>query len=121
MPDNPSLNKRVLIAGALGVVLGFLAGFFLANGINREEHEKLRAELTAARAGAPAQGSGSSKGQQSPPPGGDPSLKITEEQIVNAVKKADQSPQDAELQKKVGQGLMLYASESGNASYLLDG
>jgi tetratricopeptide (TPR) repeat protein len=37
------------------------------------------------------------------------------------VTRADQSPQDAELQKKVGQGLLLYASETGNASYLSDG
>ena len=122
MPDNPSLNKRVLIVGALGVVLGFLAGFFLANGINREEQEKLRAEVATSRAGGTAaQAAGAGKGQPSSSPGGDPSLKITEEQIVNAVMKADQSPQDAELQKKVGQGLMLYASESGTASYLSDG
>lgn len=122
MSDNPSLNKRVFIVGAIGVVLGFLAGFFLANGINRAEQEKLRAELASARPGATAaQGTGSGKGQQSSAPGGDSSQTITEEQILNAVKKADQSPQDAELQKKVGQGLMLYASETGNASYLSDG
>jgi predicted Zn-dependent protease len=122
MPDNPSLNKRVLIVGALGVVLGFFAGFFLADRINRADHEKLTAELAAARAGGAAQGSGSGKGQPSSAPGGgDLSQSVTEEQILNAVKKADQSPQDPELQKKVGQGLMLYASETGNASYLSDG
>lgn len=119
MPDNPSFNKRVLIVGALGVILGFLAGFFLANSINREEQDKLRAEVATARAGAKAEGSG--KGQKGSAPGGDLSQSVTEEQILNAVKKADQSPQDAELQKKVGQGLMLYASETGNASYLSDG
>jgi tetratricopeptide (TPR) repeat protein len=121
MPDNPSSSIRVIVVGALGVVLGFLAGFFLANGINRGEQEKLRTEVASARAGAPAQGSASGKGQQASAPGGELSQTITEEQILNAVKKADQSPQDTELQKKVGQGLMLYASETGNASYLSDG
>jgi tetratricopeptide (TPR) repeat protein len=119
MPDNPSLNKRVLVVGALGVVLGFTAGFFFTNGINRGEQEKLRAELAAAHAGARPPDSG--KGQQASAPGGDLSQSLSEEQIQNAVKKADQSPQDAELQKKVGQGLMLYASETSNASYLSDG
>ena len=121
MPDNPSLNKRVLIVGALGVVLGFLAGFFLANSINRAEQDKLRAEAATTRAGGAAQGTGSTKGQKGSAPGGELSQTLSEEQIQNAVKKADQSPQEPELQKKVGQGLMLYASETGNASYLLDG
>ncbi|MBV8855658.1 MAG: tetratricopeptide repeat protein [Acidobacteria bacterium] len=124
MPDNPSLNKRVLIVGALGVVLGFLAGFFLANGINREEQEKLRAELATTRAGretAQQQGSGAGKTQPTSAPGGDSSPSLSEEQIVNAIKRADQSPQDPEMQKKVGQGIFLYASETGNASYLPDG
>jgi tetratricopeptide (TPR) repeat protein len=122
MPDNPSLNKKVLVVGALGVVLGFIAGFLFTNGINRGEQEKLRAELAAARAaGAPTQGGGAGKSQPASAPGGELSRSLTEEQILNAVKKADQSPQDAELQKKVGQGLMLYASETGTASYLSDG
>lgn len=122
MPDNPSLNKKVFVVGALGVVLGFLAGFFLANGINREEQAKLSAELAAVRAGGgAAQGSGAGKGQKASAPGGELSQAVTEEQIQNAVTKADQSPQDSELQKKVGQGLLMYASETGNASYLTDG
>ena len=120
MPDNPSLNKRVLIAGALGVVLGFLAGFFLANGINREEQEKLRAEVAAARAGGAAQAGGSSgKEQQAAAPGGGDSFPtLSDEQLGNAVKQADADPSDAELQHKVGQALYFYAWEKGNAQIL---
>jgi tetratricopeptide (TPR) repeat protein len=121
MPDNPSLNKKVLVVGALGVVLGFLAGFFLANGINRAEQDKLRADLASARAGGGAQGAGLGKAERASPPGGELSQTVSEEQMQNAVTKADQSPQDAELQKKVGQGLLMYASETGNASYLTAG
>src|SRR5215207_7832692 len=119
MPDNPSLNKRVLIAGALGVVLGFLAGFFLANGINREEQERLRAELTSARAGAPARGGGAEQGRQPATPGGGDSFPtLTDEQLKSAVAQADASPSDAELQHKVGQSLYFYAWEKGNAQIL---
>jgi tetratricopeptide (TPR) repeat protein len=119
MPDNPSLNKRVLIAGALGVVFGFLAGFFLANGINREEQVKLRAELASARASAPAQGGGA--GQSRPPStpgGGDSFPTLTDEQLKTAVAQADASPSDAEMQHKVGQSLYFYAWEKGNAQIL---
>ena len=120
MPDNPSPNKRVLVAGALGVVLGFLAGFLLANGINREEQEKLRGELAAARAGGAAQGGVSSgKAQQASAPGGDGSFPtLTDEQLGNAVKQADADPSNAELQNKVGQALYFYAWEKGNAQIL---
>ena len=109
------------MVGALGVVLGFLAGFFLANGINREEQEKLRGELAAARAGREAtqQGSGLGKAQQDSVPGGGESFPtLTDEQLGNAVKQADADPSNAELQSKVGQALYFYAWEKGNAQIL---
>jgi tetratricopeptide (TPR) repeat protein len=121
MPDNPSPNKRVLVVGALGVVLGFLAGFFLANGINRQEQEKLRGELADARAGREvAQGGGASgKAQPVSAPGGNTSFPtLTDEQLSNAVKQADADPANAELQHKVGQALYFYAWEKGNAQIL---
>jgi cytochrome c-type biogenesis protein CcmH/NrfG len=120
MPDNPSLNKKVLVAGALGVVLGFLAGFFLADGINRREQEKLRTELASARAGAPAQQStGAGKAQQASAPAGNDSFPtLTDEQLGNAVRQADADPSNAELQNKVGQALYFYAWEKGNSQIL---
>ena len=121
MPDNPSLNKRVIVAGALGVLIGFLGGFFLANGINREENAKLTAELAAARAGGAAQGNGTGKAQQTSAEGGGESFPtLTDEQLGNAVKQADADPSNAELQHKVGQALYFYAWEKGNAKVLPD-
>jgi tetratricopeptide (TPR) repeat protein len=126
MPDNASLNTRVIIVGTACLVLGFLAGFFLANGINRGEAERLSAEVVALRAGG---GGGGGKaatqqggGQQAASQGGDgdslPTL--TDEQLSKAVAQADASPSDAELQNKVGQGLYLYAWEKGNEKILPD-
>lgn len=120
MPDNSSSNKKALIVGALGVLLGFLAGFFLANGLNRAEQEKLHGELATARAGVAAQGGGASgKAQQASAPGGDGSFPtLTDEQLSNAVKQADADPSNVELQNKVGQALYFYAWEKGNAQIL---
>ncbi len=121
MPDNPSPNKRALVVGLLGVVLGFLAGFFLANGINREEQLKLRGELAAARARPEvAQGGGSAgKAQQASAPGADGSFPtLTDEQLGNAIKQADADPSNIEIQNKVGQALYFYAWEKGNAQIL---
>jgi tetratricopeptide (TPR) repeat protein len=117
MPDNPSLNKRVLVVGALGLVVGFIAGFFLANGINRGEQEKLRAELASARAGPKEGGAGQAQ-QASAPAGGDSFPTLTDEQLGNAVRQADADPSNAELQHKVGQALYFYAWEKGNAQIL---
>ena len=122
MPDNPTINARTLAVGAACLVAGFLAGFFLANGINREEQEKLRGELATARAGGAAQGGGSSgKPQTASAPGGDGSFPtLTDEQLGNAVRQADADPSNAELQNKVGQALYFYAWEKGNAQILPD-
>src|ERR1044072_1199158 len=120
MPDNPSLNNKALIAGALGVLLGFLGGFFLANGINRAEQDKLRSELATARAGASPQGSEAGKGQTASAPGGsgDSLPTLTDEQLNAAVKQADADPSNVELQNKVGQALYFYVWEKGNAQIL---
>ncbi|HEX8284535.1 MAG TPA: tetratricopeptide repeat protein [Pyrinomonadaceae bacterium] len=123
MPDTPSLNARTLAVGAACLVLGFVAGFFVTNSINRDEQEKLRAEVATLR----ASGAGGEKAAAQP--GGRPSdaasgkesfPTLTDEQLSNAVKQADASPSDAELQNKVGQALYFYAWEKGNEQILPD-
>jgi tetratricopeptide (TPR) repeat protein len=126
MPDNPSLSTRTIVVGVACLVLGFLAGFFLANGINRGEAEKLSAEVVSLRAAGAGGGKAATQqqqggGQQTPAAAGDDSFpRLTDEQLANAVAKADAAPQDAELQRKVGQALYVYAWQSGNASILPD-
>jgi len=125
MPENPSLNTRTVVIGAACLVIGFLAGFFLANGINRGEQEKLSAEVASLRAGGAAKEGGKTAtqqggGQQTAAPGEDSFPQLTNEQLANAVAKADAAPKDSELQRKVGQALYVYAWQSGNASILPD-
>ncbi len=121
MPDNPSLSTRTVIIGVACLVFGFLAGFFLANGINRGEQEKLSAEVASLRAGGGQAATPQGGGQQTAAQGGGNSLPtLTDEQLSKAVAQADASPSDAALQNKVGQGLYLYAWEKGKAEILPD-
>jgi tetratricopeptide (TPR) repeat protein len=125
MPENSSLNTRTVIIGAVGIVLGFVVGFALANGINRQEQDKLRAEVAGLRAGGAASGSapndGAAGGRAQTQQAGDdedsfPTL--TDEQLKKAVAQADAAPGDVELQRKVGQALYVYAWKKGNTSIL---
>ncbi|HEX8721708.1 MAG TPA: tetratricopeptide repeat protein [Pyrinomonadaceae bacterium] len=123
MPDNPSPNKKAVFAGAAGVVLGFVVGFFLANGLNRVEQDKLRAEAASLRAGPAAKGGaqpqpqGGGRGQAAAPEE-DSFPTLTDEQLAGAVAKADAAPDDAELQKKVGQALYVYAWQRNNVKII---
>jgi tetratricopeptide (TPR) repeat protein len=124
MPENSSLNTRTVAAAGVGLVLGFLIGFFLTNGINRAEQEKLRAEVAGLRAkagaGAGSDGAGQGGGQQTPASGEDGFPTLTDEQLANAVARADAEPSNAEMQRKVGQALYVYAWQRNNSSILPD-
>ena len=124
MPESSSLNSKAFIVGAACLVLGFVVGFFLANSINRQEQDRLNAEITSLKAGGAAANSTPSneqgRQQQTQPAGDDSIANLTDEQLANAVTKADASPADAKLQRMVGQGLYLHAWETGNTSFLPD-
>ena len=124
MPDNPSLSTKTIVVGAVCLVIGFLAGFFLANGINRGESERLSAEVISLRSAGAGGGKAAAQqggGQQTAAQGGGDSLPtLTDEQLSKAVAQADASPSDAALQNRVGQGLYLYAWEKGKAEILPD-
>lgn len=121
MPDNPTLSARTLAVGAACLVVGFLAGFFLADNIYRGEHRKLTAEVASLRAaGGKAAGQSGGQQQQAADAGGGSFPTLTDEQLGNAVRQADASPSDVEVQNKVGQALYFYAWEKGNAQILPD-
>jgi tetratricopeptide (TPR) repeat protein len=125
MPESSSPNSKVFIAGAACLILGFAAGFFLANGLNRQEQDRLRAEVTNLKAGVPpANGTDpappADRGRPTQASGEDSFPRLTDEQLANAVSKADAAPADAELQRKVGQALYVYAWQENKASILPD-
>lgn len=126
-----SSNTKIVLVLVGGLIVGFVVGFALANGINRQEDEKLRGEIASLRAGGAQTNSGGANGSTPRAPGqsgaqrtsggGDGEVPtLTDEQLKNAVTKADASPSDAELQKKVGQALYLYAWQTSNYEILAD-
>lgn len=113
------MNTQKLIFLSVGVVLGFAAGFWLTNGINRGEQEKLRAELTRLRAeAAKNEQEQGARASQAGGAGAIPTL--TDAQLRAAVERADASPADAKLQQMSGQALYVYAREKGNAAIIPD-
>ena len=120
MAENTSINTKFVLIFVVGAVLGFAVGFWLANNVNRQEQDKMRAEITRVHSGAAAKESSTVEPKQAMAGGDDSILTLTDEQLKNAVAKADENPGDAELQKKIGQGLYVYAREKGDASMLPD-
>src|SRR5947209_8197923 len=122
MTEKSSVNTRVGLIFLIGAVLAFVLGFPLATGINRQDQARLRAEVAHAQSAGPSKSAGAGEKPRAQAREGDDdsSLTLTDDQIKNAVAKADASPADAELQKKVGQGLYVYAWQTGNDSILPD-
>lgn len=125
MEGKPSTSTKLVIVFAVGALLGFAVGFALANGVNRREQEKLRAELTHGQVDGADSTAAAQKLNVAGAPksndtarGDDTIPTLTDEQLKNAIAKADASPKDADLQKKVGQALYVYAWEKGNDSIL---
>jgi Flp pilus assembly protein TadD len=101
------VNRTQLFYGlAAGLIVGFAAGFFFANRANRKELDQLRAQAAQAQpAGA------QSNAQQGPnKQGSNEKTSLTDDELRAVIAKADAQPNDIELQRKVGQGLYLYAA-----------
>lgn len=120
MTEKSSVKTKAVLILVAGILLGFVVGFALSNNINQKEQDKLRAELTGLKAGGAKKIAESGAGAQATTGDDGTFPTLTPEQLKNAVAKADESPGDVELQKKVGQALYVYAWQTGNASILSD-
>lgn len=118
MAENSLVNTKTALIFVAGILLGFVAGFALANGINRQEQDKLRAGQTNSNTSSSQNASANNSQTETTNDESFPTL--TDEQLKNAIAKADASPGDAELQKKVGQALYIYAWQKGNSDILPD-
>jgi len=92
------MNGRTLLTAAAAALVGLVAGFLLANSINRSELATLRAE------------SASSKTERPAGTGQDAKSVLTDEEINSTIVRADQSPSDFEIQRNVGVAIYRYGA-----------
>ena len=120
MAEKSLVNTKFVLIFVAGVILGFVIGFALANDINQKEQDKQRTLLSEQKAGGAKKVAEPGAGAQATNGDAESFPTVTDEQLKNAVAKADATPGDVELQKKVGQALYVYAWQTGNASILPD-
>jgi tetratricopeptide (TPR) repeat protein len=106
------VNKNNILFGIIGLLAGFMIGFFFANSIN---HAPTGAKPAQANAKAPAQNSN----QQNAQAGAD-SETLSEDEVRRAIAAGDEKANDLELQRKLGLYLYRYASYTQDARYLPD-
>jgi tetratricopeptide (TPR) repeat protein len=116
------VNTQKILYALAGLVAGCVIGFLFASSVDRKELEELRGEV--ARARSSSGGSGNAAAQQK---GGTPNAAAasdpaanmpTEDEMRQLIAKADASAQDAEYQRKVGQGVYMYALGTGKPALL---
>jgi Flp pilus assembly protein TadD len=109
--------KKNILYLTIGLLAGLLIGFLSANMVGRARLEQAQmASGTGARpAGQSANGKGAApaNGTQKPPA-------VTEEQIREAITKADSRPDDIDLQRNFGRALYHYANQTQDPRYLED-
>ena len=101
------MNTKVLIGGITGLLIGLIAGFLVANSLNKSEIEAARSELAAAKNASSAQKGGSK-------------VELSDEEIRAKMAEADKNADNFEYQKTLGLALYTYAAMKQQASLLED-
>ncbi len=101
------MNFKLIAAAAVGILAGFAVGFVIANSLNRNELERMRAELAAGSEGT----QNTSKGT---------SVELSDEEIRAKIAEADKNADNFEFQKTLGMALYTYAAMKQEAGLLED-
>ncbi|HYG12373.1 MAG TPA: tetratricopeptide repeat protein [Pyrinomonadaceae bacterium] len=109
------MNTHKILYALAGLVAGCVIGFFFATSVDRKELEELRGEVARARGNAAGQQAG---GTQNAAASDQAATMPTDEEMRELIAKADASQQDAEYQRKVGQGVYMYALGTGKPALL---
>jgi tetratricopeptide (TPR) repeat protein len=91
------MNGRTAVFVLLGALGGLVAGFLIANSINRNELSTLRAENDRLKT-------------QSPQTAKDTRSDLTDEEINATIARADQNPNDFDTQRNVGVAIYRYGA-----------
>ena len=110
------MNTHKLLYALAGLLAGCLFGFFFANSVNRTELESLRSEVARARAS-----SGAQKGDGAGSGGVDNAASMpSEAEMRELIAKADANATEVDYQRKVGQGIYMYALSTGQPALMPD-
>jgi tetratricopeptide (TPR) repeat protein len=120
MAENSLVNTKTALIFLAGILLGFVVGFVLANSVNRQEQDKLRAGQSNTSDAASNSQTASGQKPQAATDDEKSIPTLTDEQLKNAFAKADEKPDDVAVQKQVGQAMYVYAWEKSNSAILPD-
>lgn len=109
------MNNKVFWLSIIAVVISFIGGFILANGLNRSEMDKLRAESASLQK---ASNTGQERINSNRNTSDD--ISLSEEEIKQKIAEAENSPKNFEFQKKLGIGLYKYAAMKRDNALLTD-
>jgi len=101
------MDKNTFLVATIALLVGFIAGFLLANGINRSEMNSMRLQ--------PAPSAQANTAASSPD---EPSL--SPEEIKAKVDEADKNPTNFQFQKDLGIGLYRYGAMKNDVTILND-
>ena len=100
------MNSKLLWVTILAVLLGFAAGFLVANSLNRSKINELLAEKSGLEKTRPA----------TPTGGSNPEL--TNQEISEKIAEAEKNPNDFAFQKGLGLALYRYAAKKQDGALL---
>lgn len=95
----------------LGILFGFLGGFFLANMMNRKEIDALKLRVSQAEQSQQKMELGDGEAPQN---------ELSPDEIKAKIKQADDNPQNYQYQKDLGQALYIYARMQKNPEMVND-
>ena len=113
------MGRKGFWIASIGIIFGFVGGFFFANMLNRQEMESLKAKAAQAQA-AQTQDGAKMDLAAGPNGAGQNEEDLTPEEIRQKIDLADRNPTNIPYQRDLGLSLYLYAGTKKDAELLAD-
>lgn len=98
------MNKKVLWISIVAIIISFFGGFLLANALNRNELNTIRAEVERLKT----------------TPNNNSEVSLSDEEIRQKIAEADKNPDNINFQKNLGLALYRYAAMKQDADLLAE-
>ena len=108
------MNRSKILYAILGLFVGFVVGFIFTNAVNRQERDEMRTELARLRVAARPK----DNSPNNPSAANDTNSSLSDEDVRNVIARGDANPNDVDLQRKIGRGFYLYATQTGETKLL---